>query len=112
MNDRIKESDWKIFKELRPLALQRYCERVMGDVDKIVHKEEGSAHERYIEMYKIVRDGDKKLARMFDGFSRSKALDQLVMYYDNDLLDDEEIAQLSNETRERVLAILKLWKEL
>jgi len=54
----------------------------------------------------------KKLARMFDGFSRSKALDQLVMYYDYGLLDDEEISQLSSETRERVLAILKLWKEL
>ena len=84
----------------------------MGDVDKVIHKEEDNAHERYIEMYKIVHDGDKKLARMFDGFSRSKALDQLVMYYDYGLLDDEEISQLSSETRERVLAILKLWKEL
>lgn len=111
MNDRIKESDWKIFKKLRPLALQRYCERVMWDVDKIIHKEEEDAHERYIEMYKIVRDGDKKLAQMFDGFSRSRALDQLVMYYGNGLLNDEEIAQLSDETRERVLAIHKLWKE-
>jgi hypothetical protein len=79
MNDRMKESDWKIFKELRPQALQRYCERVMLDVDKIFHDEEGNAHERYMKMYKIVRDGDKTLSRMFDGFSRSKALDQLVM---------------------------------
>lgn len=112
MNDRIKESDWKIFKELRPLALQRYCERVIGDVDKIIHDTEGDAHERYIEMYKIVHDGDKKLANMFDGFSRSKALDQLVMYYSNDLLSDEEIAELSDKTQERIHAILKLWKEL
>lgn len=111
MNDRIKESDWKIFKELRPLALERYCEQVMKDVDKIIHKEE-DAHERYIEMYKIVHDGDKKLARMFDGFSRSKALDQLVMYYHNGLLIDEEIAQLSDETREEILAILEFRKKL
>lgn len=111
MNNRIKESDWKIFKELRPLALQRYCERVMGDVDKIIHVSERDAHERYIEMYKIVQDGDKKLAHMFDGFSRSKALNQLVMYYGNDLLNEEEIAQLSDETRESIFAILKIWEE-
>ncbi len=111
MNDRIKESDWKTFTKLRPLALERYCKKVMGDVDKIIHKDEEDAHERYIEMYNIIRDGDKKLAHMFDGFSRSKALDQLVMYYGNDLLNEEEIAQLSAETRERILAILKIWKE-
>ena len=112
MNDRIKESDWKIFKELRPQALQRYCKRVMEDVNKVIHDNEGDAHERYIEMYKIVQDGDKKLALMFDGFSRSKALDQMVMYYGNDLLSEEEIAQFSDETQERILATLKLWKEL
>lgn len=84
----------------------------MEDVDKIIHKESGDAHEQSIEMYKIVRDGDKKLSHMFDGFSRPKALDQLVMYYDNGLLNDKEIAQFTDETRERVLAILKLWKEL
>ena len=112
MNDRIKESDWKIFRELRSLALQRYCKRVMGDVDKIIHDTEGDAHERYIEMYKVVQDGDKKLAHMFDGFSRSKALDQLVMYCGNDLLSDKEIAQFSDETQERIHTILKLWKEL
>ncbi len=112
MNDRIKESDWKIFKELRPLALQRYCKSIMVDVDKIILDIEGDAHERYIEMYKIVQDGDEKLAHMFDGFSRSKALDQLVMYYGNDLLSDEEIAQFSDEAQERIHTILKLWKEL
>ncbi len=83
----------------------------MGDVDKIIHQKEGTAHERYLEMYKIVHDGDKKLAHMFNGFSRSKVLDQLVMYYGNDLLKEEEIAQLSDDTRERIVAILEIWKE-
>lgn len=111
MNDRIKESDWKIFKVLRPLALQRYCEKVMGDVDRIISDTGRDSHERYIEMYKIVHDRDKKLAQMFDGFSRSKAVFQLVMYYENNLLDDEELARLSNETREKILSIIDFRKE-
>lgn len=111
MGDRIKETDWKTFKELRPLALQRYCERVMVDVDEIIHDNEGGAHKRYIEMYQIVHDGDKKLAQMFDGFSRSKALSQLAMYCAHNLLNDEEIARLSEETRKKINAILEIWKE-
>ena len=110
MHNQIKESDWKVFKELRPLALQRYCEKVMGDVNEIIRDSDKDAYDRYSKMYKIVRDGDKKLADMFDGFSRSRAFTQLLMYYEQGLLNEEEIDQLSDETRERIRATLKLLK--
>jgi hypothetical protein len=111
MNDRIKESDWKIFKELQPFALQRYCEGIMEEVGQIISDTKRDSHERYIEMYKIVRDGDKKLAQMFDHFSRSKALFQLVLYYGDNLINDEELSQLSEDSRERILAIHEFRKE-
>lgn len=79
MINRIKESDWKVFKKVSPFALQRYCEKVMRDVEQIIQDKQGDSHERYLTMYKIIRDGDKKLAIMFDDFSRSKATYQLVM---------------------------------
>jgi len=103
----IKESDWKKFKKLRPLALQRYCEKVMGDVSKVINKEQEDAHERYLEMFNIVDEGDKLLSMMFDAFSRSKATIQLVMYCENDLLTDEELAQLSDETREIIHSLIE-----
>ena len=28
----IKESDWKVFKRLRELALERFCERILGEI--------------------------------------------------------------------------------
>jgi len=46
MNDQINKSDWKIFKKLRPLALQRYCDRVTGDVDRVIRDSELDAHKR------------------------------------------------------------------
>lgn len=91
--------------------MQRYCEGVIGDIDKIIHDSEGDAYERYIEIYKIVDEGDEKLAHMFDGFSRSKALFQLTMYYGNNLLNDDEIAQFSEEARDRIHSIHKIWNE-
>ncbi|WP_340105629.1 hypothetical protein [Rhodohalobacter sp. 8-1] len=110
LRNQIKESDWKIFKELRPLALDRYCKRVMEDVEKTIHQSNKDSHTRYIEMYKTVKEGDKKLAQMFDGYSRSKAVEQLLLYYSNDLLTDEEFARLSDETREQILSILEIMR--
>lgn len=107
MSDRIKESDWKIFKELRPRALDRYCKRMMEEVEKTIHQSDKDNHTRYIEMYKTVKEGDKKLAHMFDGYSRSKAVEQLLLYYSDDLLTDDEFDRLSDETRERILKILE-----
>lgn len=110
MRDQIKESDWKIFKELRPLALDRYCEHVMEDIEKTIHHSDKDSYTRYIKVYKTVKEGDKKLAHLFDGFSRSKAEQQLLLYYSNDLLTDEEFARLSDETRERILGILEVMR--
>lgn len=110
MRNQIKESDWKIFKELRPLALDRYCKRVMDDVESTIHQSKKDSHTKYIEMYKTVKEGDKKLAHMFDGFSRSKAVEQLLLYYSNNLLRDQEFARLSDETREQILGILDIMR--
>lgn len=110
LRNQFKESDWKIFKELRLLALDRYCKRVMEDVEKTTQQSDNDSHSRYIKMYKTVQEGDKKLAHMFDGFSRSKAVEQLLLYYTNDLLTDEEFSRLSDETRERIIGILEVMR--
>ncbi len=83
----------------------------MVDIDKIIQNSERDAYERYTEIYKIVDDGDRKMAQMFDGFSRSKALFQLALYYGNNLLNDDEIAQLSEVARDRIFSIQKIWAE-
>jgi hypothetical protein len=47
----IKESDWKVFRELRETALERYCQRVLEDVRRDLDKRSGSYHERYLELW-------------------------------------------------------------
>lgn len=56
MNDRIKESDWKIFKVLRPLVLQRYCERVLGGCGSDYKRSELEEVARNIDQEQIVLD--------------------------------------------------------
>jgi ABC-type nitrate/sulfonate/bicarbonate transport system ATPase subunit len=108
MHDRIKESDWKIFKKLYPLALQRYSSRILEEVEEIISDSNRDAHDRYIELYKLIEDRDKTIAEMFDGYSRSKAELQLMMFRRNKLITDEEFAELSEQTRERIQSWLEL----
>ncbi len=91
----IAESDWKVFKKVRAEALDRFSRRVLAECEAISRDETKSAHERYITLYRHVRERDKAMAKMFDDFRRSTALLQLMLMDKYDLLTQEEIASFS-----------------
>jgi hypothetical protein len=95
---RMKEADWKIFRELRALALERFCERVLSEVRDLSAKS-GSSYERYLEIYSLLQKRDKKIAAGFDDMSRSRMDDHLLVICSLDLLTPDEIARFSDVTR-------------
>lgn len=95
----IKESDWKRFKLLRQIALERFCERVLLDVGRIGTDAGKSQHERYLDVYRLIQDRDEDLGRAFNGLSRSKAVIQIVQIRSLGLLTEEELAGFSEELR-------------
>lgn len=105
MNNKINESDWKVFKKLKPLALDRYCKRVLNEVDEIINDDNVDLHERYSKMYEVVRERDKRMAQIFDHFSRSGALFDLLIYCRENLISEDEFSMLSEESQERIRAI-------
>jgi len=107
MIEQIKESDWKVFKELNPLALDRYCKRVLNEVNGIINENDVGVHDRYLKMYKVVHERDKRMGEIFDHFSRSKAFIDLVVYYRENLISDEELSRLSEENQKRIRAIVE-----
>lgn len=104
----IKESDWKLFRELHPVALERFCARTMAEVKRIVEENEGTNLERYRAIYGLMKRQDKELAFLFDDFRRSTAIIQLAHHRLRRLVTDEEMARFSSETRERIAMILQL----
>lgn len=100
--DRIPESDWKIFKELHKLALERYCQRVIDELVNVAADGGKSHHERYLALFRLIRDRDKELAGAFDEFRRSTAVLQLSLIKSLGLLTDEEFTRFSPETRRQV----------
>jgi hypothetical protein len=98
----IKESDWKLFRKLRSLALDRFCQRVCSEVARIADETGQTPHERYLAIYQLMREKDRALAEMFDDPRRSTALFQLALIYSQGLLSEEEFAGFAPETRESI----------
>jgi hypothetical protein len=105
MQRTIPESDWKLFRELQPVALDRYCQKVLHDLEQIAADTGRTPHQRYLDIYKLIERKDRELARAFNDMRRSTAFIQLAIIQSYGVLTDEEIARFSSETRE-VLALL------
>jgi len=96
----IPESDWKKFKPLRDKALENLCDRILSEIAATSAEDALSSHEKYLKIYSQITDHNKELGRIFDGFSRSRALAQLAMIQSRDLLEPGEFECFSESTQE------------
>ena len=96
----IKESDRKLLRQLKPVALDRYCERVLSEVGRAAAEPGASAHARYLNVFNLIQRRNRELADAFDDVRRSTALLRLACIRSHGLLTDEELARFSADTRE------------
>ena len=99
MTNSINESDWKLFRQLRSVALERFCQRVLAEIEQLAADDTQSSHDRYLAIYKLMMRRDKELAAAFNDLRRSTALFQLVQIQSHDLLTEEEMGRFGPETR-------------
>ena len=104
----IKESDWRIFRELRTVALERFCRRVLEEVERLSADSAKTYHERYLTIYRYTRERDKDIEFAFNDMRRSTAVLQLARIQHHDLLTAEEFSRFSEETRSAVEALLAI----
>jgi hypothetical protein len=104
----IKESDWRIFKGLRKIALERFCERILGEIERISSDATKTKHERYVEIYRLVRERDKEIVPIFDYLRRSSAVRQIRAFRSYDLLTAQELQQFSPELVKLIEDILEI----
>ena len=104
----IKESDWKILRQLHTVALERFCERILLEIEQIHSDTTKSFHQKYLQIYAALRRRDKEIALTFNDLRRSTALHQLTAMRARDLLTEEEFSRFSQETRDSVALVLEI----
>jgi hypothetical protein len=105
--DPFPEVDWKPFRKVREIALQRFCENVLTEVDA-ASGSDGSFHDRYVQIYDLIQKRNDELADLFDSPSRSQAFIQLVGMRFRNLLTEDEYLKFSEATRKRIERYLEL----
>ena len=94
----IAERDWKIFRELHRVALYRLCDQILVEAKGKIEQPAKSSHEKYSELFKLIQNRDKDIARAFNDFRRSTALTQIGLIHKMGLFTPEEINRFSPET--------------
>ena len=69
----VPESDWKIFRELQQRTLERFCKRTLEEVQTILGHGSQSHHNRYLDVFRLLRTRDDELAHAFNDPRRSRA---------------------------------------
>ena len=95
----IPEPDWRIFRSLHPIWLDRFCHRVNGELIVVLSDESLSQHERYLAAYKLIHKRDKEVANAFNDFRRSTAVFQIAIIRKLDVITDEELRRFGEEVR-------------
>jgi len=106
MTRQIKETDWKLLRQMHPIVLERFCQRALSEVQSISTDSAKSFHQRYLDIFNVIQNRDKDMARTFDDSRRSTDLIQLAAMRSQDLLTDDEFQRFSEETRTFIEVLL------
>jgi DNA-directed RNA polymerase specialized sigma24 family protein len=110
MATEIKESDWRLFRRLHKMALERFCQRVLKDVRSAAEDHADGYHDCYLKVFALIRNRDETIGNAFNDPRRSNAFTLLAKIKHDGLLTAAELAQFSPEARQAIEAIENVWR--
>ena len=99
MDRYLAERDWKALRALHPIALDRFCKRVLADIVGAASDTSRGNHERYLAIRKLIKDRDRQLENAFDDMRRSTAVVQIGHMCVLGLVTEDEFARFSDDMR-------------
>ena len=98
----IPEKDWKKLRAMKEDVLNITCERIFEKLEEIMEKREGKEHEAYLQLWKLLKQEDRKISIMFDDLKRSNAIHKLAAWKHNRVISEVRFAEFSDETQQTV----------
>jgi hypothetical protein len=95
----VPEADSKVFRELQPRALERFCKGALEEVQIILRNGSRSHHNRYLDVFRLLRTRGDELAQAFNDARRSRMLVQLGAIHAFGLLEPDELERFTERTR-------------
>jgi hypothetical protein len=98
MERQFPETDWKVWRKVLEVALERYCTKILHDAAQLEHGE-GSAHSRYLALFKLIEERDETMGLVFNNPRRSTAFIQIATAVAKGIVTREDLSGLSEETQ-------------
>jgi hypothetical protein len=111
MREPIPETDWKLFRKLHPIMLERFSRRVLDEINSIALNPTLTNHKRFVAINQLVRGRSEEMADSFDDMRRTMAVTLLARLRFHGILTDEELVQFSQETRRPIETLVSIWRE-
>jgi hypothetical protein len=97
----MRESDWKIFKQIKQKAIEEYCEQALKEFSEIINDDKEHVHNRFLLIHRLAKNREKEMSLIFDYDSRSKAPIQLMLIRKEGLADQHLLSKLSDNFLEQ-----------
>ena len=99
------EDDWKHFKKIQAIALDRFCARILKELQQHCTATAGPNFERFETALSTAKDGSNDYKRAFTDLRRSTAFMKLLQMVALGLISDEELKGFSAQTKAKVAEI-------
>ncbi len=107
--EQIPEPDWKVLGPVKKAALERFHTKILQEI-AMISADSRPIRDRYMDVYRRLTERDDELGLVFNYNSRPKAILQLAMLREWDLITEEEFLRFSAETRSTVDGMLKVFR--
>jgi hypothetical protein len=106
----VEERDWKYMRSIRGEMLHALCSRINQQAAAIAQSRTGTPHDRYLKLFRHIRDSDRIVAACFDDWRRSNIWSKILLLRREDLLADSQVANFSENGKEWLRKIETLTK--
>ncbi len=97
------EREWRLLRSLHDTVLDRYCARVLEECEAVARDASATPHERYLRLFRLLRERDDHIAAAFNDTRRSNAIHKLAAMVAYKMVTDEELSGFTQETREAAI---------
>ena len=99
------EQDWKYMKKVKEELLAALFERINNQSMAILKASGQSEGDKYLTLYRHIKDSDRIVACCFDDWRRSNLIHRLFQLKRHNLLKPEHVQTLSEETQQKLKAL-------
>ena len=106
----IRESDWRVFRDLHGALMERFCERVLEEVAQAANNAKQDASKRFSTVARLMRERAKDLNDLADHRRSTAFLIIARMYNREKLFLPDEFERFSHEIRDQIMGVRTLWE--